>query len=181
MLKQHFFDPNFKYASKELLSFLTGNKFYKKNVCLDVPSGNGRNIYLLSRYFNKVIGVDLIQKYLDEINLNKIKYNSYNIITKKVDVVLENVIDYKEIDFVCISHFYNKTFFENLEKNINSGVIIYIETPTCRGGNYLELPTEDELSYFLESFNIIKIRKKTCNSEDLIVKSVSFTAILEKK
>jgi SAM-dependent methyltransferase len=180
MLKKHFFDPDFKFASKELIKFLSVSKFNNYN-CLDIPSGNGRNIYLLSKYFNKVIGVDINKTYLDEIELNKGKYKSKNISTIQNDILEEISLDFKQFDFICISHFYNRLFFNYLETKINSGVILYIETPTCRGCNYLELPTESELNLFLESFNILKIKKNICGSEGNIVKSISFTAILEKK
>ena len=181
MLKEHYFDPNNLYVSKDLKNHIETQDDYKNKICLDIPAGNGRNIFLLALHFKHVFGVDISQKYLDEIESYKSKYQVNNITTSISDIK-KNISDTFSIaDFICISHFYDKAFLNKVKLSIKEAAIIYIETPTCRGGNYLDLPNNKELEEFLNGFKIIHYKRNICNSDNRVNKSISFTAILEKQ
>jgi hypothetical protein len=57
----------------------------------------------------------------------------------------------------------------------------YIETPTCAGGNYEELPTDREVQSLIENMDVLVFKKNTCKSASQRVKSISFKALLRKK
>jgi len=184
MLKEHFFDNNYQYSSKQLKRFLEKNvaSVSNDNLCFDIPCGNGRNTFLLASYFKKVIGVDICEKYLEEIEGYKSKYNIFNVSTVVRDLRNANLAFVYKANFVCISHFYEKTFFYQLKNNLKHGAKMYIETPTCRGGNYLDLPDHFELNQFLNGFKVIFLKTSYCNSgttDNHRKKGISFTTILE--
>ncbi len=181
MLKEHYFDPNYQYTSKILKNYLKTQEGFKKKICMDMPSGNGRNIFLLALHFEHVYGVDISQKYLDEIENYKSVYQVFNITTSILDVTKNTPITLSSADFICISHFYDFTFLHKVKLSIKVGAKIYVETPSCRGGNYFELPSKTELEAFLSGFKIIFYKNNVCNSDNRLNKSISFTAILEKK
>ncbi len=180
MLKSHFFDPNNSFSSKLLKKYLNENQLFKNKICIDAPSGNGRNSFLLARYFKEVICYDINSKYLDEIINNKPKYSIKNVFIDKLDLLTDIPNTFTKTDFICISHFYDFKFLMKLSKVVKKGCIIYIETFSCKGQNYYDLPDEKELNLFLDDFKIISINKVFCNSNNRINKSISFTALLEK-
>lgn len=181
MLKEHYFDPTHKYTSKILKNYLETQGGFNNKICLDMPSGNGRNIFLLALHFSHVYGVDISQKYLDEIESYKSKYQVSNITTSILDITKNTSVTLPSADFICITHFYDYAFLDRVKLSIKEGAKIYIETPTCRGGNYLELPNNIELEDFLNGFKLIYYKNNVCNSDKRVNKSISFTAILEKK
>jgi SAM-dependent methyltransferase len=181
MLKEHYFDPTFEYASKILKKYLEYKGDNRNMTCLDIPSGNGRNIFLLAFHFKHVYGLDISRKYLDEIENLKAKYEIYNISTICTDIIMDDIEMLSNVNFVCVTHLYNNTLFNKIKQKMKTGAKIYIETPTCRGGNYIELPSKNEIDIFLKGYKVISYKENVCKSDLRFEKGVSFTAILERE
>ena len=181
MLKNHCFDPDFKYCSKFLKEYLSNNSSFDTKVVLDIPSGNGRNTFLLAAFFKHVYAIDISKKYLFEIEALKHKYNLNNILTIKSDILRDSIDILPIADFICISHFYNEHLFNTIKLKMKSDAIIYIETPTCRGGNYLELPNKAMIEHFLNGFNVLHYKENICNSDFRLEKGISYTALIQKE
>ena len=181
MLKDHYFDPDFKYCSKFLKEYLSSNDVFGSKVGLDIPSGNGRNTFLLAAYFKNIFAIDISKKYLFEIEELKHRYNLCNIITIESDILRDRIDILPIADFICISHFYNEHLFNTIKLKMKSDAIIYIETPTCRGGNYLELPNKIMIEHFLNGFKILRYKENICKSDFRFEKGISYTALIQKE
>src|SRR5580692_12303796 len=89
MLGKHNYDPTFFFSSIGLKKILKDFHDIQFRKCLDLPCGNGRNIFFLSTYFETLLGVDLNQSYLDDITnmISKYKLSDTNISTKRIDLL----------------------------------------------------------------------------------------------
>ncbi len=182
MIGPHHLDKSFQYSSKDLKKFLERPEDIdiKKSICIDVPCGNGRNIFFLASHFDKVIGIDINREYLNEIETFKAVYRTNNISCKIYDLKIIIPDEISKANLVSIIHFYDKQVIEGIKRNLQPGAILFVETPNCRGGNYLDLPNENDLVTFLEGFDILSMKKNYCNSNYREQKNISFTAVLIK-
>lgn len=181
MLRDHYFDPDYEYSSKFLKKYLLNNDVFKSKIAMDIPSGNGRNIFLLASYFKHVFGIDISKKYLSEIEEYKEKYNLSNIETIELDIMKDKIEILPNVDFICISHLYSKSLYNTVKSKIKTGGLIYIETPTCRGGNFLELPSRMDIDTFLNGFKVLYFKENICKSDFRFEKGISFTSLIEKE
>ena len=180
MLGQHHYDPTFKYSSKTLKQVLSKLDTSQRNICTDLPCGNGRNIFLLSKYFKTVIGIDYNEHYIDEIKAKNAIYNSNNLSFQLLDLKkrIPDCID--NSDLITVVHFYDYEVLNSIKKRMKKGGRLYIETQSCHGENYLDLPNEDELERLFSGLTVITSKMKFCKSGNRVKKSISFYAMLEK-
>ena len=92
MLSSHVIDADFNYVSKNLKYFLDKATYLKKTFAVDIPCGNGRNIFLLASHFNSVIGIDRNIKYLDEIKKSQIDYKKKISLASNVIYIIQSQI-----------------------------------------------------------------------------------------
>jgi 2-polyprenyl-3-methyl-5-hydroxy-6-metoxy-1,4-benzoquinol methylase len=101
--------------------------YFNKGTVLDIACGDGRNaLFLLNEGF-RVTGVDFSNKALERLNMFA-KRNSYLINTMQVDLNMPNSLDGVGIfDNIVINHYrLNKQHFENIDKHLTYGGILFI-------------------------------------------------------
>jgi len=181
MLGKHVFDPKFTLASTELKKVLTKATGISFNVCLDMPCGNGRNIYLLASFFKSVTGYDVNQSHLENIRSLLPKYNGGNVIlTEEVDLMEQTPAKISEADFICNIHYYNYSLLFRIIGEMKKGALLFVETPGCFGNNYLELPAEPEINYLFKDVTVLSYNPKLCKSVNSTGKNISFKALIRK-
>lgn len=163
----HRIDLDFKATSAFLREVL---KKYFINVggnCLDVPCGNGRNIFLLSKYFTQVTGVDIEGKYIDSIVAVVDAYDSSTIQKlEQRDILIDGIEDLCNYDLICNIHFYEIGLTEVIINEMKTGAFLLLETPTCSGGNYQQLPTNDELNRLIDLNKVLELNFRPCNHKE---------------
>jgi SAM-dependent methyltransferase len=180
MKTQHTFDPKFEFVSKTLQKLVLKN--FKKDSdskALDIPCGNGRNIFLLSSYFKEVLGVDINQDYIDEILKAKEIYPiTSKICLRKVDLSQKNInVLINEYDFICNIQFYNFALIRDLINKMTKNTFLYIETPSRKGGNSNELPNLIEVKSLFLNNTVLHFEHKICSGSD----KISFKALIKKQ
>ena len=182
MLGKHVYDPSFIFSSKALKKVLASLARNQYTVCLDMPCGNGRNIFLLSSYFENVTGFDMNQAYLEEIHSALDNYRRRGAIAvEKADLLYETPLKVREADFICNIHYYNYSLISRLIDEMKNDAFLYIETPGCSGDNFLELPIESEIHFLLRDVDVLSYDAKHCKSLNLDKKGISFKALIRKK
>jgi SAM-dependent methyltransferase len=180
-LGKHAFDPQFAFSSKELKKALTRISKNDGDLCLDLPCGNGRNIFLLASHFRQVIGFDTNQAYLDNIIAVLPQYNcEHKIATVRID--LESAIPdmLEKAGFVCIIHYYEPLFIKKIIDRMRTGSFLYIETPGCFGDNYLALSTKPEIDALLTGMTILSYKETFCKNLADGERRLSFKTLIQK-
>lgn len=182
MFGRHVLDPEFANSSSELKRILSSDFSIPSDFCVDIPCGNGRNIFLLATYFREVIGIDINPHYLADIEECKTNYSSSrgDVLTQKMGIVSVVPDSIKYADFISTIHFYNYTFISKIINDIKKGAFFYIETPSCAGKNYLELPSEKEVAFLMKEMEILLYKNTVCKSPGQHAKSISFKLLLKK-
>src|SRR5450631_4103719 len=109
MLKKYSYDPEFLNSSKFLKQVLSAHGPIEFRNCLDIPCGNGRNIFLLASYFDQVTGMDINPAYLEEIVSAKAFHQNISPVNlKQIDVLNEvATVEISGYSFISNIHFYN--------------------------------------------------------------------------
>ncbi len=180
MLKAgHSIDTEFKYSSSFLKNNLVKLK-YTDGSCLDIPCGNGRNIFLIAKYFRTVTGVDIREDCLKVVGDSAKLYDLANIRLSKVDVVNDVLTEISSFKLICNIHYYSKILFENLVANMGKGNFLLLETPSCNGGNFNELPSEIELKNIIGANELRHFEFKKCHKVTNIENRGSVKLLLKK-
>jgi SAM-dependent methyltransferase len=182
MLGSHIYDPGFLNCSHTLKKVLTDFYNIQMKSCMDIPCGNGRNMFLFASYFDKVVGIDINEEYLQNVNYVAPKYglDSNSILTRKMDLLSEIPNDIQDFDFISTIHYYNYSLADGIIKQMKKGSLFYMETQNCAGGNFKELPLEKEVEILLQNIEIITYQRRHCQSTNSHAKSVSFKVLLRK-
>lgn len=183
MLGKHVYDPGYLSCSSQLKKVLSTLGDIEFNNCLDMPCGNGRNIFLLSSYFKNTVGIDINQSYLDEINAIASIYlvtNNAVITTRRIDITTFTHDDIKHFDFISTIHYYSHSLINNVIDRMKKGAFFYIETQTCAGNNYKELPIEKEVELLFRDMDIFFYKPTICKTNNLYSKSIAFKALIRK-
>jgi SAM-dependent methyltransferase len=182
MLGSHIYDPDFLNSSHSLKKVLFDSYNIPMESCLDIPCGNGRNIFLLASFFKNVVGVDINQEYLNNIRHACPDYvlSGNSISTRQMDLITDIPNDINDFDFIATIHYYNYSLANGVISNMKKGAFFYIETQTCAGGNYIELPTEKEVEFLLTDTEVVFYKSNFCNSPNLKPKSISFKVLIRK-
>lgn len=182
MLASHSYDPGFQNCSPELKKVLSGSTNIPGGNSLDLPCGTGRNIFLLASHFKKVVGVDINQEYLNiiETNCHKYSFPGSSILTKKMDLMTEIPLDIEDFDFISTIHYYTHSLATRIIHHMKKGGLFYLETPSCAGGNYHDLPSEQEVASLVKDTEVILYKSRICQSPDSSTKSISFKILVRK-
>lgn len=182
MKTEHCYDPNAKYVSSSLKKAIEFIGVSKLKSCIDLPCGNGRNTFYLANIFQKIIAVDINEAYLATINSYKERYSlsSNNIITLNVDLSSHIPSEVANADLVCSIHYYNYSSFKQIIESMKKGSFFYIETYNCNGGNYLQLPKEEEVETLLNGVSVLFKEQKLCGKGNIQDKRISFKCLIEK-
>lgn len=177
----HMPDLDFKYVSPFLKRTLKKHFNKKGHQALDVPCGTGRNLFLLAQYFEEVKGVDLEEQYLSAIYKIKEIYKCDLVKLEHKDVLKNAMSDIAQYDFVCNIHFYSTYLTAQIMPRLKTGALFLLETPSCHGGNYRELPTEDELNAIFRNDDILQYSFTPCNHKENINKTGAAQVLIRKK
>lgn len=126
--------------------------------CLDVPSGDGRNTFLLAGSFNEVVAVDISEKYLKAI----VEEPGSNVVIRQADVLKDGLTGLESFDFVCNIHFYHEMLTWRLLNDMRPNAYLLLETPACHGENFRTLPNETELGLLLKNCEVLLYEFKQC-------------------
>lgn len=181
MNNYHKIDQDFNYVSPFLKKALIQ---YAKNLnndcCLDIPCGNGRNTFLLAKYFRNVTAIDINELYLRAI---KSAINSYmptgQITTIHADVLKLIDIAVSSNQFICNIHFYNYSLAEYILTSMAKNSLLLLETPTCGGENFRALPNEDELQTLFARHKMLHYDFRLCNRVENNDKRGSLKALIQ--
>lgn len=180
LLPVHNFDPEFKSASSILKKILKKHFGANGKQTLDIPCGTGRNIFLLSNYFDKVIGIDKEDDYLSAVTCIKDQYPKSNIELKKHDVLKGDLGDLNDFDLICNIHFFDSKLTLQLIKGLRTGAFLYLETPECRGRNFMDLPTEMELNSILKGQTILFYKFRPCGHKENALHAGAVQVLIQK-
>jgi SAM-dependent methyltransferase len=182
MPNRHVYDPDFTYCSPELKRILTKQYGIPNGCCVDIPCGNGRNIFLLASYFKKVIGVDINEAYLSVLQENCPAYPDLagSITTQKMNISSEFPDNIRDADLISTIHYYTFSFASRVVSEMRSGAFFYLESPSCAGENFRELPNEKEVDLLQNGMEVLFFKTNTCKSPGENIKSVSFKLLLKK-
>jgi hypothetical protein len=182
MKKEHFFDPEFRFVSRSLKQAIELVPNNKMDQCVDMPTGNGRNVFYLSQFFKSVIAVDINGAYLKSIDSSSKKYHSFNkeVTTSRIDLAQELPREIEYSEFICTIHHFSYSLIQRVIEKMKNGSYYYIETPNCHGDNFLELPTEQEIDRLFKNVSIVFLERHICNADFMNIKHVSFKCLLKK-
>jgi SAM-dependent methyltransferase len=161
-------DQEFKYASPFLKQVTAqyGGEFAGQH-CLDIPSGNGRNTFLLAGYFKKVTAVDINEKYLQAIYRNQPRYETPGrITTLQSDILINPPGNINQYQMICNIHYFHATLIESLLKSMRRNALLLVETPGCNGRNYEILPAKAEIDELFAGHAILQTEFKICKHID---------------
>jgi SAM-dependent methyltransferase len=158
-------DQGFKTVSPFLKHILSTHIKQKGETCLDIPCGNGRNIFFLSQAYPEVTGFDREPKYLEAIMEAAPLYTRVPALLERKDILLENLTELVHYDLVCNIHFYEYGLLKRLIDGMKPGAYLVVETPNCYGGNFWELPTEEEITEIIGSNKLIEAHFKPCGQK----------------
>lgn len=182
MRGRHVYDPDFTNCSSELKKVLTEQYGIFDGCCVDVPCGNGRNTFLLASYFKEVIGIDINETYLDILEDSYSTYSGLvgSISTQKMDIAADIPENIKHADLISTIHYYSFSFASRVISEMRPGAFFYMESPSCAGGNFRELPNANEVDFLLRGMEVLLLKTNFCGSLGQNVKSVSFKFLLKK-
>ena len=177
MKTNHTVDRDFQFSSKKLKKILSDLSFPSSKYALDIPCGTGRNIFLLATKFNNVKGIDISKSHLDQIeNAKKYYTNAGDITLEDIDLIKGRLPEISNYEFICNVHFYSYSLIQNLLNLMIPSSFLYVETPTCAGGNFINLPSIAEVNYLFKNYELIFFEQKKCKQGN----SISFTALVKK-
>ncbi|WP_188936844.1 class I SAM-dependent methyltransferase [Puia dinghuensis] len=182
MHARHVYDPDFTNCSSGLKKILTDSNRIFDGCCIDIPCGTGRNTFLLASYFKKVIGVDINETYL---NILKDSYFAYSglvgsISTQRMDITVEMPGNIKQADLISTIHYYSFSFASKVISEMRPGAFFYMESPSCAGENFRELPNAKEVEFLLKGMEVLLLKTNICGATTQNIKSVSFKFLLKK-
>jgi hypothetical protein len=182
MKSEHIYDPEFRFVSQSLKKAVEIMGEQNRNYCIDMPAGNGRNIFYLSKFFANIKAVDIRQNYLEKIIDSFKKYDPFNctITTSKIDLANDLPIEVQFSDFICTIHYYSYSLLSRVIEKMKKNSYYFIETPNCNGHNFLQLPTEREIDWLLKDVNVMFLEKNSCKSNNIQNKNISFKCLLRK-
>lgn len=145
MKNYHTIDLDFKYCSKNLKLFLKDNSLPEIKYALEIPCGNGRNTFFLATKFENVKGVDINKAYLDGIESRIKNYKDIGNITLENSDVITRIPNLSNYRFICNIHFFKSILIQQIIQQMLPGSLLYVETPSCMGENFLELPSFNDI------------------------------------
>jgi 2-polyprenyl-3-methyl-5-hydroxy-6-metoxy-1,4-benzoquinol methylase len=177
----HNIDHNYSYASKSLKKVLRTNKILNRDTCADTPCGNGRNIFLLANNFKNVLGIDVSSALLNTIAEMRKEYLISGELKLMVHDLLTSIPNsISQCDFICNIHFYDLTFLRQLKAKMKKDAILFIETPSCSGDNFKELPKSCDLAELNDGMKVLEIEKVECKRNFASQKSFALKLLLQK-
>lgn len=182
MRREHVYDPGFTNSSSELKRILADGWGLSGGQCIDIPCGNGRNIFLLASYFQYVMGVDLNEAHLKTLEDSRLIYADVEgaISTKKMDISAQIPEQTRQADLITTIHYYNFSFASSIIAAMRPGAFFYMESPSCAGENYRDLPNEKEIAALLTGMEVLLLKIRPCQCPGQSIKNVSFKALLKK-
>lgn len=182
MLGKHVYDPNFANSSSFLKRTLAGEHGISSGYCVDIPCGNGRNIFLLASYFRNVIGIDINETYLKEVEQNAAVYGGLpgSISTRQMDLTTEFPEDIGYADLISSVHYYDYSFVSKVITEMKVGAFFYLESPSCAGENFWNLPSMREIEFLLKGMEVFLLETRICNSRGQNINAVAFKFLLKK-
>jgi len=182
MRGRHVYDPNFINCSSELKRVLADRYGIFDGCCVDIPCGHGRNTFLLASYFKKVIGVDINETYLSNLEDSYFSYSGLvgSISTEKMDIGADIPDNIKHADLISTIHYYSFSFASRVISEMRPGAFFYMESPSCAGENFRELPNAKEVDFLLKGMEVLLLKINNCESTGRNIKSVSFKFLLKK-
>jgi hypothetical protein len=182
MKNEHLFDPEFKFASDSLKKAISIIPEKNMRHCVDMPAGNGRNVFFLSQFFKIVTAVDINENYLRSIVDSTAKYKDLDstIITSKIDLKDELPREIQSCEFICTIHYFSYSLIRRVIEKMKKSSYYYIETPNCIGANFLKLPTETELTWLLKDVNLMFFEMHNCKSPNIHDRHLAFKCLLAK-
>ncbi len=112
---------------------------------------------------NMLPGIDKESEYLATIREAYPSGSNLSLSLEQRDVIKERLHNIANYDLICNIHFYNAQLLKNCISDMKAGAFLLVETPSCFGGNYRDLPTENELKELLRPHTIIEFHFKKCN------------------
>jgi SAM-dependent methyltransferase len=177
----HVIDINYSFASKPLKKILKTNKLLNRETCADAPCGNGRNIFLLANSFNNVLGVDASSSLLAAITKARNEYSISGELKLLVHDLLSAIPNsISQCDFICNIHFYHLSFLTQLKANMKKGAVLFIETPSCFGNNFSQLPRSSDLAELCNGMKVLEVEKAECKRNFTSDKSFALKLLLQK-
>jgi SAM-dependent methyltransferase len=179
---KHVYDPTFLYSSHELKDILANLRDVPMSYCLDMPCGNGRNLFLLATHFTNLVGIDINEAFLNNIQAVAPEYHQSRgaIHTRKMDLMNDLPEDIDHFDFITTIHYYNYSLLRRVIDGMKKGALFYIETQSCAGNNYKELPMEEEVKFLFKDLELLLYKSHHCPSSPLSSKSITFKALVRK-
>ncbi|MGF7230967.1 methyltransferase domain-containing protein [Arachidicoccus sp.] len=182
MRVEHQFDPEYRFVSPALKKAIQKIGDCKELSCLDMPVGNGRNVFYLANHFKNITAVDLNNKFINNIHTDSLKYNlkAGVIKTSILNLEKELPIETASCDFIATIHYFDYSFLSLVIDQMKKGAYFFIETPNCNGGNFFKLPTEQEINNLFKNVAVVFIDKHSCKSNNSPIKNISFKCLLNK-
>jgi SAM-dependent methyltransferase len=178
---EHVIDTNYSFASKSLKKILRTNELLNRGTCADAPCGNGRNIFLLANSFKKVLGIDVNPSLLDMISEATKEYSiSGELELLAHDLLLSIPNSISQCDCICNIHFYHLSFLVQLKAKMKKGAVLFIETPSCFGNNFSQLPRSSDLAELCNGMTVLEIEKAECKKNFMTDKSFALKLLLQK-
>ena len=128
-----------------------------------MPCGNGRNVFLLAGHFKKVTAIDIEKDYLTGIEAVKDHYGNPHIETVQLDLLKNKLAGLNQYQLICNIHFFDQGLIRRVLGDMSEGACLLIETPSCNGGNFIDLPNETEIKTLLGSNQVLDYVFKRCN------------------
>lgn len=176
------YDPSFVHCSSELKRILNCGYIIPGGCCVDVPCGIGRNSFFLASRYKQVLAVDINEGYLKTLEDNQDTYRGLHgiITTKQMDLDTNIPEQISEADLVVTIHYFSHAFVRKVIHLLKPGAFFYLETPSCSGGNYLELPTVRDLEALLREVKVQSLKTNLCQSPGRELKSASVKCLITK-
>ena len=99
-----------------------------------------------------MLSIDINRNYLNILKESSADYPELKdrVTTLQMDLERQFPEAIEVADLVVTIHYYSRSFARNVLTAMKPGACFYLETPSCSGENYLELPNENELHALLE-------------------------------
>lgn len=186
MKNDHLLDLDYKFVSPALKISLQKLRQKEKlqdwDMCVDIPCGNGRNIFYLSSFFASLFGFDINENYLKSINesIPLYKLPKQNIVVRGIDLAEEVPELIKTANLVTVIHYFNYPVINRIFDTMTPNSYLYIETPGCHGDNHVDLPTENIINLLLAGKKVVHFKKRICNSKDSSDDKFAFACLMKK-
>jgi SAM-dependent methyltransferase len=173
-------DPEFKTASPFLRKVLLRHCKKPGSRCVDLPCGNGRNTFLLTRHFSHVHGIDINAAYLAAILQGSEYYGIPSISLEQRDLLSGQPVEAGSFNWICNIHFYRPELTKRCLGSMAYGSYLLLETPDCRGENFRDLPTEAEIRVLIGENEILEYEFKVCKNKNNVNGKGSARLLIKK-